>query len=224
MATTVDGVIRRWVDVFWTASAKLRQLEPEFIGQVYFRVLIFYSVCGIVALWANEPTQTDQDCHLGLQFRIRLQLLAHTGCKHAVAAEGVAPQLVHSDRTDLGGYLLSPAGLYCRVSNTYRFEVDLGSHPAHLSEQELLDQCEVRRQRRSGPGGQHRNKVETGIFMRHQPTGVTSEATERRHQNDNLQQAIFRLRPEPGTSRTQNPRQRSLAKFGIGVFRPVAWL
>ena len=67
-------------------------------------------------------------------------------------------------------------------------------HPAVLDESELLKQCEVRRQRRSGPGGQHRNKVETAIFIEHMPTGVTAEACERRSQQANRQQAIFRLR------------------------------
>ena len=34
-------------------------------------------------------------------------------------------------------------------------------HPAELPIPELLRQCEVVHTRRSGPGGQHRNKVET---------------------------------------------------------------
>ena len=67
-------------------------------------------------------------------------------------------------------------------------------HPASLPETELLKHCTVRRQRRSGPGGQHRNKVETAIFIEHKPTGVSAEACERRSQEKNRQAAIFRLR------------------------------
>jgi hypothetical protein len=67
-------------------------------------------------------------------------------------------------------------------------------HPAALAEVDLLSQCEIRRQRRSGPGGQHRNKVETGIVIRHQPTGIEATATERRSQWQNRQVAIRRLR------------------------------
>jgi hypothetical protein len=52
----------------------------------------------------------------------------------------------------------------------------------------------VRRGRRSGPGGQHRNKVETAIVLTHLPSGVRSEATERRSQQENHQVAVFRLR------------------------------
>jgi hypothetical protein len=67
-------------------------------------------------------------------------------------------------------------------------------HPAQLSAEQLLSECEVRRQRRSGPGGQHRNKVETGIFLRHRPTGIEVSATERRGQEANRLVAIHRLR------------------------------
>lgn len=55
MASTIDGVIRRWVDAFWTASARLRKREPEFIRHLYFRVLMIYACFGLVMLWAYEP-------------------------------------------------------------------------------------------------------------------------------------------------------------------------
>jgi hypothetical protein len=67
-------------------------------------------------------------------------------------------------------------------------------HPAAIDVQQLLTECEVRRGRRSGPGGQHRNKVETAIVISHKPTGVKGTATERRSQEQNRQAAVFRLR------------------------------
>lgn len=67
-------------------------------------------------------------------------------------------------------------------------------HPARLPVEELLSQCDVRRQRRSGPGGQHRNKVETAVVLTHRPTGISAEANERRSQAENHAQAVFRLR------------------------------
>ena len=67
-------------------------------------------------------------------------------------------------------------------------------HPAAASADVLWNECEVRRLRRSGPGGQHRNKVETAIALRHGPTGVAAEAAERRSQAENRAVALFRLR------------------------------
>ena len=67
-------------------------------------------------------------------------------------------------------------------------------HPAALSSAQLLAACDVRRTRRSGPGGQHRNKVETAVVITHQPTGVKGQASQRRSQSQNLSAAVFRLR------------------------------
>jgi len=67
-------------------------------------------------------------------------------------------------------------------------------HPAALPAEMLLAQCEIRRMRRSGPGGQHRNKVETAVGIAHQPTGISAEASERRSQAENHAVALFRLR------------------------------
>jgi len=67
-------------------------------------------------------------------------------------------------------------------------------HPAAMDDQTLLQQCSMRRQRRSGPGGQHRNKVETAVVLTHNPTGIRAEAAERRSQAENRQVATRRLR------------------------------
>jgi hypothetical protein len=67
-------------------------------------------------------------------------------------------------------------------------------HPASLSIDQLLKDCHVTRTRRSGPGGQHRNKVETAVVIVHRPTGVRAEASERRSQAENHSEAVFRLR------------------------------
>ncbi|MEM8494853.1 MAG: peptide chain release factor-like protein [Planctomycetota bacterium] len=69
-----------------------------------------------------------------------------------------------------------------------------GSHPAGFPIDELLKACEAERFRASGPGGQHRNKVETAVRLTHRPTGVTGQASERRSQAQNHTVAVFRLR------------------------------
>jgi Protein chain release factor B len=67
-------------------------------------------------------------------------------------------------------------------------------HPAALPIDELHRHCDVTRTRRGGPGGQHRNKVETAIVLTHRPTGLLGQASERRSQDLNFQAAMHRLR------------------------------
>jgi hypothetical protein len=56
MASTIDGFVRRWVDVFWTSSATLRKLPTSSIRYVYFSVLTVYCVFGMVMLTLHKPT------------------------------------------------------------------------------------------------------------------------------------------------------------------------
>lgn len=68
------------------------------------------------------------------------------------------------------------------------------AHPATLSDEDLLKECQIGKGRSSGPGGQHRNKVETQVTITHLPTGVTARAGERRSAEENKRVAIRRLR------------------------------
>jgi hypothetical protein len=67
-------------------------------------------------------------------------------------------------------------------------------HPCQLSEAKLLSQCRIEFTRRGGPGGQHRNKVESAVVLIHEPTQILAEASERRDQSQNRRVALGRLR------------------------------
>ncbi len=67
-------------------------------------------------------------------------------------------------------------------------------HPAALDPDTLMKECTLTRGRSSGPGGQHRNKVETHITIVHEPTGIEAQAGERRLAKENQRVAIRRLR------------------------------
>ncbi|MFM8704180.1 MAG: peptide chain release factor family protein [Planctomycetia bacterium] len=78
-------------------------------------------------------------------------------------------------------------------------------HPAALPPADLLAQCEETRTRRSGPGGQHRNKVETAVVLVHRPTGLSAEGSERRSQAENRAAAVWRLRLALAQSHREPP-------------------
>jgi hypothetical protein len=58
----------------------------------------------------------------------------------------------------------------------------------------LIAQSEVDRYRASGPGGQHRNKTESAVRLRHKLSGVTAIGEDSRSQAENKLHAVRRLR------------------------------
>lgn len=84
----------------------------------------------------------------------------------------------------------------------------------------LLAECDVESFRGSGPGGQHRNKTETAVRLRHRPTGIVAQATERRSRSQNLSLALDRLRarlaahfaPPPPERRPTAPTRASVRR------------
>jgi hypothetical protein len=62
------------------------------------------------------------------------------------------------------------------------------------SDDALIAQCEVDRYRASGPGGQHRNKTESAVRLRHKLSGMTAIGEDSRSQAENKMHAVRRLR------------------------------
>ncbi len=79
----------------------------------------------------------------------------------------------------------------------------------------LLAECEETFFTAGGPGGQHRNKTESGVRLLHRPTGVLVTATERRSQSQNRGEALERLR-ERLAAMGHEPKRRHATKPTYG--------
>ena len=62
------------------------------------------------------------------------------------------------------------------------------------SDLDLLRECEVETFRSSGPGGQHVNKTESAVRLRHLPSGVVVTSQQQRSQHQNKSLCLRKLR------------------------------
>ena len=81
--------------------------------------------------------------------------------------------------------------------------------PLYPTDRESLERdCDLEFFIAGGPGGQHRNKVETGARLIHRPTGITVTATERRSQYANREAAFERMKARlEALQQVQTPRK-----------------
>jgi peptide chain release factor 2 len=61
-------------------------------------------------------------------------------------------------------------------------------------DEDLLRECEVETFRSSGPGGQHVNKTESAVRLRHLPSGVVVTSQQERSQHRNKSLCLQKLR------------------------------
>jgi protein subunit release factor A len=62
------------------------------------------------------------------------------------------------------------------------------------SDEELMRECEFDTFRSSGPGGQHVNKTESGVRLKHLPSGLIVTAQQERSQHRNKALCLQKLR------------------------------
>jgi hypothetical protein len=46
----IDGIIRRWTDVIWTGSLRVRHMEGHKVKNIYYTIMAAYCVWGLIAL------------------------------------------------------------------------------------------------------------------------------------------------------------------------------
>ncbi|KAK3006351.1 hypothetical protein RJ639_017861, partial [Escallonia herrerae] len=71
---------------------------------------------------------------------------------------------------------------------------DIGREYLKMTDEQLFGQCQMDTFKASGPGGQHRNKRESAVRLKHLPTGIVAQASEDRSQHNNRASALARLR------------------------------
>jgi hypothetical protein len=52
-----DQIARRWTDMIWTASARVKTLNIK-VNHVYYTILVAYGICGLIILLTLKPVQT----------------------------------------------------------------------------------------------------------------------------------------------------------------------
>ena len=87
-----------------------------------------------------------------------------------------------------------------------------------LDDETLRAHCEEEFFLAAGPGGQHRNKTESGVRLVHPETGIRVAATERRSQAQNRAVALLRLRAALQVL-SQVPKKRVATKATRGSQR-----
>eukprot|EP00913_Durusdinium_trenchii_P006333 g5945.t1 len=190
-------------------------LDFSFSG---LKTAVLYAVRGVPG--RDEPRDEDelpdqQRRDVAASFQraaseaVRLKLgraLAHVpGCKGLIVGGGVSANSRLRAEADAfarkhGLTLCLPEMAYCidnaaMIAGLGALTLEAGGPSGlDLSPGELLKHCSIRKGRTSGPGGQHRNKVETHVTITHEPTGLIGQAGERRSAEVNRKVAVRRLR------------------------------
>jgi len=82
-----------------------------------------------------------------------------------------------------------------------------------MSPNELLKACTIKGYRGGGPGGQHRNKTNTGVRLKLNGYNLEIKSCESRSANENKTHALHRMRMTIALEIREDPKMASLLKF-----------
>jgi peptide chain release factor 2 len=75
------------------------------------------------------------------------------------------------------------------------------------TDEDLLRECEVETFRSSGPGGQHVNKTESAVRLKHVPSGIVVTSQQERSQHRNKALCLQRLRKKIEQLNYRSPKR-----------------
>ncbi len=135
----------------------------------------------------------------GFRLEGRLVISFGAGARHCALYPGARPiELLASELKGFelakGTIRFAPEKPLSEALVRRLVSIRIAERAASLDDRKLLAECDVETLIASGPGGQHRNKTESGVRLTHRPTGLAIKATERRSQYENRQVALERLR------------------------------
>jgi hypothetical protein len=121
--TDADSTVRRWVDLAWTASKKLRAWDPRSISLFYFWVLAGYVALGVAILLSGvRPRGLVEIYSCIANFALGYSCLHVLGVNVTLLPEPIRPGIVNRILLSLSGvYFLMLAGI------TVYFEIQKGN-------------------------------------------------------------------------------------------------
>lgn len=118
--------------------------------------------------------------------------------RHNVPGLSPSPDIRQSQTYSAIHFPARPLRLYDKLSEKksplHEWDEEVRATQQYPTDRASLERdCSIEFFIASGPGGQHRNKVETGVRLVHQPSGIMVTATERRSQSANREMAFERM-------------------------------
>jgi hypothetical protein len=129
LAATADGVLRRWVDVFWTASRRLQTVDPSRIGRLYFAVLCGYFLFGLTMLLVIRKGDQLLVAATGMMYNYALGF----SCFHTLAVNLILlprelrPRIWQRVALVLGGLFFLTIGVLTTYSDGPRLARDVAA-------------------------------------------------------------------------------------------------
>ncbi len=122
MISTVEGLIRRWVEVVWTSSARLREVDPGKIKNLYYTVLGIYVVFGLVMLSVNRPGRLITIATLFYNFALGVSCWHTAGVNLVLLPPALRPGLFMRTALVLAGcyfFLLSTVAVMSQAGRVW---------------------------------------------------------------------------------------------------------